>query len=217
MENAGVMVDNRLDMFCEKCGAENSDTASFCRKCGREIADEIATRVAVRDAGTPARRVENSAGRAPETADGEAQIFSISPTLLFVKIGYVLAAITALLLVGVISAFQILAAWIAIILGLLIFLIPAFYHFKQKLVRYTLTASKLEVDEGFIARTTRSIPLGRIQDVTVSSSVVQRLLGFGNLMIDNASDEGGKVTLKNINSPRAHADLILKEMKRLNG
>lgn len=203
-------------MFCEKCGAENSNTASFCRKCGVEIAEEVETRVAVRDAGPAARRPsEAEADSDHSAADAEAHIFSITPTLLFVKAGYVLAAIGALFLVGVVSAFQIFPALLAIFFGLLLFLIPAFYHVKQKLVRYTLTRSKLEVDEGFIARTTRNVPLGRIQDVTVSASVMQRLLGFGNLMIDNASDEGGKIILKNINAPRDHADLVLKQMRGL--
>lgn len=195
-------------MFCEKCGAENSPTASYCRKCGVQIADEVETRVAVREKPTiEARADERTLGE-----NTEPPIFSIGPTLLFVKIGYLLAAIAALFLVGVISAFQLFPAWIAIILGLLLFLIPAYYHVRQKLVRYTLTRSKLEIDEGFVSRQTRSVPLGRIQDVTVSASVMQRLLGFGDLSIDNASEDGGKLVLKNINSPRKHADLVLKGM-----
>ena len=56
------------------------------------------------------------------------------------------------------------------------------------MVRYTLTDSKVEIDTGLIARTTRNIPLTKIQDVTVSASIPQRLLGFGDLLIDNASE-----------------------------
>jgi len=83
------------------------------------------------------------------------------------------------------------------------------------MVRYTLTDSKLEIDEGFISRRTRSIPIRRIQDVTVSSGVTQRMLGFGNLVIDNASEEGGKVILKNIDTPKHYADLLLKQMRQI--
>jgi nitrogen fixation protein len=46
------------------------------------------------------------------------------------------------------------------------------------------------------------VPLCRIQDVTISSTIPQRLLGFGDIVIDNASEQGGKIVLKNINSPR---------------
>lgn len=147
--------------------------------------------------------------------EDEPRIFSISPTLMFVKAGYALAAIGALLLVIVLAMFTPVPPWAAVLAGLLLFLIPAFYHFKQKMLRYTLTDTKLEIDEGFIARSTRSVPLRRIQDVTVQASVPQRLLGFGDLMIDNASDEGGKVVLKNIDSPREHADMLLRQMRRL--
>jgi uncharacterized membrane protein YdbT with pleckstrin-like domain len=150
------------------------------------------------------------------SGDDEEQIFSISPTLMFVKAGYAAAAIGALLVVALVSIFlgSIVPNWIAIILGLLLLLIPAFYHFKQKLVRYTLTDSKLEMDSGFISRTTRNVPLRRIQDVTVSATAVQRLLGFGDLVIDNASEEGGKAVLKNINTPKQYADILLKEMRK---
>ena len=45
----------------------------------------------------------------------------------------------------------------SIALGLL--LIPAYYHLKRNMIRYTLTDSKMEIDYGLIARTTRNIPL----------------------------------------------------------
>src|SRR5205823_1457999 len=108
------------------------------------------------------------------------------------------------------------ALW-AVVIGLLIFLIPAYYHIRQKLISYTLTESKLEIDTGFISRTTRNIPIRRIQDITVASNVWQRLLGFGDVVIDNASEEGGKVVLKNINTPNHYADVLLKQMRRLEG
>ena len=217
-------------MYCEKCGAENSEKAKFCRKCGAETNVEIETRVAVRvvepailreiDTGTgESQPVEETppprSSHKESSQSEEATIFSISPTLLFVKAGYAAAAAGALLLVALVSVLlpAIIPTGIAILLGLMLFLIPAFYHLKQKLVSYTLTDSKLEIDSGFISRTTRNVPLGRIQDVTVSATVMQRLLGFGNLVIDNASEEGGKAILKNINTPQSYADMLLKQMR----
>ena len=207
-------------MYCIKCGADNSETATFCRKCGVRIEEEE-TRVAT-------RKGDNIiVGGVQETvpayvpprsdADGaEAQIFSISPTMIFIKASYVMAAIGALLLVALVSAvFVSVPIWAAILVGLLLFLIPAYYHVKQKMVRYTLTDSKLEIDQGLISRTTKSVPIRRIQDVTVSSGVTQRMLGFGDLVIDNAGEEGGKVTLKNINTPKQYADILLKQMRQL--
>ena len=214
-------------MYCEKCGADNSETAKFCRKCGAVVEAEEETRVAIRSPMSNVQGLigegENHPGFQPPLArhegsqSDEAEIFSISPTLMFVKAGYAAAAVGALFLVAFVSVFlpTIVSTWVAVLFGLMLFLIPAFYHFKQKLVRYTLTDSKLEIDTGLVSRTTRNVPIRRIQDVTVSASVLQRLLGFGDIVIDNASDLGGKAVLKNINSPKHYADLLLKQMRML--
>lgn len=190
-------------MYCIKCGADNLETAKFCRKCGASLDAEEETRVAVRPGGHDDR--------------DENEIFVISPTLLFVKVGYALAALGALVLAALTSMFlsQFVSVWFSVLIGLLLFLIPAYFHFRQKIVRYTLTESTLEIDEGFISRTTQNVPIRRIQDVTVSASVVQRLLGFGNLMIDNASDADGKIVLKNINNPKHYAEVLLRQMRQI--
>ena len=199
-------------MYCIKCGADNLDTAKFCRKCGESFEAEEETRVATRDPGAVA-----AIGGAADGDLREAEIFAISPTLMFVKAGYVLAALGALFLVAFTGVFlsSWIPVWLSVFIGLLLFLIPAYYHLKRQMVSYKLTESKLEIDEGFISRTTRSVPIRRIQDVTVSASVLQRLLGFGNLTIDNASDDGGKVVMKNINTPKLYADVLLRQMRRL--
>jgi membrane protein YdbS with pleckstrin-like domain len=224
--------DSENLMYCEKCGADNSETAKFCRKCGGVIEAEEETRVATRpavergDAETPRPwsdqaylppRPRNADNPPSQGGEPEAEIFSLSPTLLFVKAGYLAAAIGALFLVAIVSVFlpTIVSTWVAVLFGLMLFLIPAFYHFKRMLIKYTLTDSKLEIDTGLVSRTTRNIPIGRIQDVTVSANMVQRLLGFGDIMIDNASDLGGKAILKNINSPKHYADLLLKQMRQI--
>jgi uncharacterized membrane protein YdbT with pleckstrin-like domain len=105
-------------------------------------------------------------------------------------------------------------AYISIPLAMALLLIPAFYHLRRNMVRYTLTDSKIEIDTGLIARTTRNIPLSKIQDVTVSASIPQRILGFGDVIIDNASELGGTTILHNISSPRHYADLLLRELRR---
>jgi len=190
-------------MYCESCGTQNSETARFCRKCGLELAVDEETRVAKRP-------TEASIAR-----DDDPEIFSISPTLIFVKIGYGLAAIGAVLLVAIVSILlpASVPVWAAILLGLLLFLIPAFQHIKRKLIRYRLTASTLEFDSGLISRTTRNVPVRRIQDVTVSATPWQRLFGFGDVIVDNASDEGGKAVLSNVDAPREKADLLLKQIR----
>ncbi|MCA1590869.1 MAG: PH domain-containing protein, partial [Acidobacteria bacterium] len=105
--------------------------------------------------------------------------------------------------------------WVGVVVGLALLLVPLFYHLRQKLVKYRLTDTTVEIDRGLISRTTQNIPLRRIQDVTVSASVFQRLLGFGDIVIDNASETGNRIVLDNIDSPRKYADLLLKQMRQL--
>jgi membrane protein YdbS with pleckstrin-like domain len=230
-------------MYCPKCGKENPDDAVFCQKCGTLIEPEEETRVAGRGNQTdwrqgvewgPAADTPGSDWRAGDIGrrqgadrrpaanapgadmDQELTVFSISPTLLFVKLGYGLAVLAAILLVAFFSlVFPAVPWWVAVLIGLLLLLVPAYFHFEQKLVKYTLTESKIEIDTGLISRITRNVPLGRIQDVTISSTIPQRLLGFGDIVIDNASEQGGKIVLKNINSPRRYADMLLKQVHRL--
>ena len=198
-------------IFCTKCGAKNSLDAVYCLKCGKMLEAEEETRIA--------RPPKIAAIEAND--DAEREIFSIAPTMLFVKIGYGLAILGALFLVAFLFSFEGLTGikihWlISVLAGLSLLIIPAFYQLKRKLVRYTLTDSKIEIDEGLISRTTRNVPLRTIQDVTVSATVVQRMLGFGNLIIENAGENAGKITLKNINSPKKYADILLKQMRQLN-
>jgi uncharacterized membrane protein YdbT with pleckstrin-like domain len=165
--------------------------------------------LAHRNANAPARRADNS-----ETE--EQVVFTVRPTLLFVKLGYALAALGAVLLVVLLTLLRwvTVPAYVSVPLALALLLIPAYKHLMRNTVRYTLTDSKIEIDTGFVSRTTRNIPLRNIQDVTVNSTIPQRLLRFGDLVIDNASESGGTTVLKNIPDPRRHADLLLRELRR---
>jgi membrane protein YdbS with pleckstrin-like domain len=154
--------------------------------------------------------------RKDESGELERTIFTARPTLLFIKIGYAAAALGAILLTILLALLPFLTIpwYISLPLALALLLIPAYYHVRRNMVSYTLTDSKVMIDQGLVARTTRNIPLRNIQDVTVSSSILQRLLGFGNLIIDNASEQGGTTILRNIDDPRRHADLLLRELRR---
>ena len=160
-----------------------------------------------------------AARRVEEHGDIEPVIFRVRPTLLFVKLGYALAALGGLALVALLTFIG--ARWgfnvplyVSIPLALALLLVPAYRHLKRNMVRYTLTDSKIEIDEGFISQTTRNIPLRNIQDVTVKTTILQRLLRFGNVVVDNASEEGGVTVLRDIPDPRRHADLLLRELRR---
>jgi uncharacterized membrane protein YdbT with pleckstrin-like domain len=189
-------------MFCIKCGTKNLDEAVFCLKCGYQFETEDKTKIA------------------KPIIDEEANIFSVRPTLMFIQTGYAAAIASAFLLVAVLYYFgQLISVsipwYLSVFGGLALLIIPAFYHVKRNVVKYTLTDSKVEIDEGFISRASRKIPLRAIQDVTIQATIPQRLFGIGDVIIENANPEDDKIVMKNIGSPKKYADLLLKQMRLL--
>jgi len=155
------------------------------------------------------------AARPPAEDDGiERVIFHVRPTFLFIGIGYGIAAIAAILLTVALAYFDVLSPLISLLLALPLLLVPAYHHLRRNTINYTLTDSKIVIDQGLVSHRTRNIPLRNIQDVTVSSSIFQRLLGFGDLVIENANEGGGHTLLDNIPDPRRHADMLLRELRR---
>jgi uncharacterized membrane protein YdbT with pleckstrin-like domain len=199
-------------MHCSNCGSYIAPGVRFCSGCGSPANDPEATRIARAQRAIPVRLADEGDDIALDD-ELEEVIFTVRPTLIFIKFGYALAAIAAITVVLLLALFTV-PPYISIPLALSLLLIPAYYHLKRNMVRYTLTDSKVEIDTGLIARTTRNIPLTKIQDVTVTASIPQRLFGFGDLLIDNASELGGTTVLHNISHPRRHADLVLRELRR---
>jgi membrane protein YdbS with pleckstrin-like domain len=194
-------------MRCVTCGSVLNPNSRFCDQCGAAARDSEETRIARPQSAAPARYDDD---------DGESVIFFARPTMMFIKVGYGAAILAAIVLVVLLSLIKFIdiPLYVSVPVGLGLLLIPAYYHMKRNMVRYTLTDSKIEIDYGLIARTTRNIPLAKIQDVTVSASIPQRILGFGDVVVDNASELGGSTVLHNINDPRHYADLILRELRR---
>ncbi len=192
-------------MHCSNCGSYVAPGKRFCSDCGSPTEDPEVTRIA--------RLQSTVATQASGHSDLEHTVFTVRPTMIFIKLGY---AVVALLAIGVVFLLAQVGApaLLSVPIALALLLIPAFYHLRRNMVRYTLTDSKIEIDTGLIARTTRNIPLSKIQDVTVSASIPQRILGFGDLIVDNASDTGGTTVLHNISNPRHYADLLLRELRR---
>jgi len=197
-------------MHCSNCGSYIAPGVRFCSGCGSPANDPEATRLVRAQRSIPVRLDDDDIDLDDNL---EEVIFTVRPTLIFIKFGYALAVVGAITLVFLLALIR-LPPYISILPALSLLLIPAYYHLKRNTIRYTLTDSKVEIDTGLIARTTRNIPLIKIQDVTVTASILQRLLGFGDLLIDNASELGGTTVLHNISHPRRHADLLLRELRR---
>ena len=191
-------------MTCSSCGAYVPPSVRFCSNCGEPASDPEATRIA---------RLQSRSLEMSGDQDLEHTVFTVRPTMMFIKAGYALAVVAGIALVFLLASLSVPAS-ISIPIALALLLIPAYYHIRRNMVRYTVTDSKLQIDTGLLARTTKNIPLSKVQDVTVSATIPQRLMGFGDIIIDNASELGGSIVMHNISKPRHYADLLLRELRR---
>jgi uncharacterized membrane protein YdbT with pleckstrin-like domain len=195
-------------MYCNNCGQTLPEGSRFCGSCG--------SKTIVQGGGS----VETPAAVA--TYSDEQEIFTLRPTMLFVVVRYIIAALIVLAaaaLMGILSSRWGISGQVAllVILGVavLAFSNPIYKHILRKREVYTLTNHKLEMRYGIISKIVRNIPLRNIQDVTVTASVWQRLLNLGDIEIDSAS-ETGKIVLDDIHHPERYANQILAELRRRN-
>jgi len=92
------------------------------------------------------------------------------------------------------------AVYVIIVLGwIVVALVPAMrWWFTQ----FVLTNERLVLRKGIVARSGVEIPLEVINDVIFSQTVFERLLGFGDLIIESAG-EMGQSRFSNIPKPDA--------------
>jgi uncharacterized membrane protein YdbT with pleckstrin-like domain len=103
--------------------------------------------------------------------------------------------------------------WTAVIAAAILFAPPIIRHIKHNHTVYTLTNVKIEIRSGVFSKSTQNIPLRHIEDVTVSETFKERLIGIGDILIDSPAMED-RIELSNINNPREYADLILSQLQR---
>ena len=122
---------------------------------------------------------------------------------------------------GILSSYEVewitgqVAFFVILGVGIVAFMNPVYNHILRRREVYTLTNYKLEMRFGFIAKNVRNIPLDKIQDVTVTAAVWQRLANLGDIVIDSAA-ETGKIHLDDIHHPERYANMILGELRRRN-
>ncbi|MGH9721754.1 MAG: PH domain-containing protein [Bryobacteraceae bacterium] len=134
---------------------------------------------------------------------------TIRPSLKLVKAGYV----AVLLVIG--AAFYCWNLtpqenWWPPALTALLLLWPASKHLVRRTTTITMQGDKLRYETGILSKTTRTIQLSKVQDVRVDRSLMQRILGLGNLTIETAG-ESSRLTIENIDDPQTGADMIMEK------
>ncbi|MDP6217460.1 MAG: PH domain-containing protein [Alphaproteobacteria bacterium] len=97
-----------------------------------------------------------------------------------------------------------LIAWLALFfLGWLI--VGIFIFISMYIEKWTteraLTNKRLVIKRGLISRQTEEMSFNRIEEVNLNQSILQRLLGSGNIRITGTGS--GEVVMKNIDDPLA--------------
>ena len=129
----------------------------------------------------------------------------IRPTLKFVKAGYLLVIV----LIGVAGWFAYQnpdMPWLPAVAGLLL-LWPIQRHLRRQVSKLVITGDKLRYEVGFLSKSTRTISLSKVQDVTVRQRISQRIFGVGDVSIETAGGSS-RETIFNIDRPQEIADHI---------
>lgn len=94
----------------------------------------------------------------------------------------------------------------AVVASLWVWLIPLL---KWRSTMYILTTKRMYKRSGFLTKSGRSIPLIRVNDVSFKASLWERLMRFGTLNIQSASEQG-MMTLKHVPDPEGLKAMIYR-------
>lgn len=189
-----------MTITCQQCGQTSPPGSRFCNWCGAALSSASI-------APAPAR----------EPTTDEQIVFVIRPAMIFVLIRYLLAAVVT---VGMVVGYFYLDDrfpgaipwWVVLVASTSAFASPIYRHILRQREVYTLTTTRMEFSYGILSKVRRSIPLSKIQDVTVTRTALERLIGIGDIVIDSAV-ESGRIPLRNIAHPERYADLILRQIE----
>lgn len=205
-------------MFCNKCGVELPEGSGFCNKCGASQGG-----AAPAAAGSPAPAVPQPAAQAIHEPSKEEDVWRgrYSPRAL--GMGFVGAGIW---LLGLWVAYFAMSgkdswfhdkAWFPWVIAILSPL-PAIYvglvaFWRTLTIRYRLTTQRLFIERGFIGRKIDEVELIRVDDVSVSQNVVQRVFDVGTVMILSTDATHPKLGLIGIQSPVSLKEKVRALMK----
>jgi uncharacterized membrane protein YdbT with pleckstrin-like domain len=81
---------------------------------------------------------------------------------------------------------------------------------------YTLTDQRIKIETGVFGRSSKTIPIDRIQDATTKQTIFGRMLGYGRVEVDAAGAQGAEV-LDHMPNPGAFRDQVFMLSERRRG
>jgi membrane protein YdbS with pleckstrin-like domain len=192
-------------MFCHNCGNEIQRENRHCTHCGAvkimNLAEALAT-----------SSFEPTPLNEQHVAKKEERLFKIHPAFFSVGLAYVWAAALAIFATIIIAYLGGSLLWV-MVATIFFFTFPLYQHIKWSGVSYILSNAKIEIEQGVVDKSSHYLALWHVQNVTVNESLLDRVLGIGDVLIDSAS-LADKMALKKIRHPRRYASLILAQLPR---
>jgi uncharacterized membrane protein YdbT with pleckstrin-like domain len=190
---------------CPDCGRDVSTLATACPHCGRPS-----------PAGTtPIAGPLPSAPREQTLWKG-----TPSPTLLA---GYVVGMLVALLIIPLAHFFAGSVSidkaeglrkfgWVATVILELVLLIAFLVAWlKLRSTLYTVTNQRVLIEQGMFSKTVDEIDLRYVDDSQFTQTLVDRMLGIGNVTLVSSDKTSPRVVLRSIKDPRGVRETIRAE------
>jgi uncharacterized membrane protein YdbT with pleckstrin-like domain len=131
----------------------------------------------------------------------------LRPILVVIVGAVICAVIVALLpLGGELRLFGLLGVIVAALIVLNL------YYWGWRSHQYILTDQRVILNEGLLARFSRSIAIDRIQDVTTYQGLWGRAWGFGDIELESAGRDGGE-WLRTVPRPQQLRNAIFSQME----
>lgn len=140
---------------------------------------------------------------------------NIRPSSMLMNAKYGLAALLAAVVLYLWQAKEQTYFLALLVIPLYLIITATSQMVRNRFTTMQISGDRLKYEAGMASKTARSIPLHKVQDVTVKQTFGQRILGLGDLSIETAG-ETSRLTIEQIASPRVVAEQILDIVARLN-
>lgn len=109
--------------------------------------------------------------------------------VLLLPIAWAVVAVAAA--VALLALVDVAALWMGIVLAVLLWVVLGLAPLvRWYATRYVLTTERIIVRTGIVTRAGTEIPLENINNVLFSQQLVERLLGYGDVLIESAGSQG---------------------------
>jgi uncharacterized membrane protein YdbT with pleckstrin-like domain len=149
-------------------------------------------------------------------ADHEEIVFDLKPHWVAVVPSVIWTVVAT---AAIVTSFVFLDGLVALVAAGLVALLWVFLAVAPfvtwQFTRFVLTTDRLITRSGVIAKRSKEIPLERINDVAFSQTVLDRILGAGDLLIESAG-ERGQGRIENVRNPERVQLMIFEESEKNN-